>query len=262
MKRLVGLLAAATLWACDAVSPGTDTRVAQPEPLLSGRSFLTPETQALQDDNFANPGYLWIDRGAALFEQAVAGAPACGTCHGDRGAELAGMAARYPEWDEAAGMIVNLEGRINACRVEHQSAGPLAYESDELLALTAFVASLSRGLPLGITHTPQADDALALGADYFQSRRGQFNLSCANCHQDNWGQSLRGDTISQGHGNGFPAYRLEWESLGSLHRRFQDCDAGVRAASPGLGSDTYLALEYYLALRAKGLEIETPAVRR
>ena len=35
---------------------------AAPE-MLSGYAFLTPETQALQDDDFANPGMLWVESG-------------------------------------------------------------------------------------------------------------------------------------------------------------------------------------------------------
>ena len=46
--------------------------------------------------------------------------------------------------------LLNLEGRIQNCRVEHQKAEPLAYESQALLALTAVVAHQSRGLPLKV----------------------------------------------------------------------------------------------------------------
>ena len=31
---------------------------------------------------------------------------------------------------------------------------------------------------------------------------------------------LRGDRISQGHPNAWPAYRLEWQTFGSLHPSF------------------------------------------
>ena len=100
------------------------------------------------------------------------------------------------------------------------------------------------------------------GEDYFFTRRGQYNLACNQCHNDNWGRQLRGDTISQGHGTAFPGYRFEWQSLGSLQRRLRDCDAGVRAEPLAYGSDDYLAVELYLAKRAEGLPIEVPGVRR
>ena len=94
------------------------------------------------------------------------------------------------------------------------------------------------------------------------TRRGQLNFSCQQCHDETWGKRLRGDTISQGHGNGFPAYRFEWEGFGSLHRRLYDCDTGVRAEPFPLGSQTYVDLEYYLAIRASGLPVESPGIRR
>lgn len=262
-SRAGTLLFLFSLAACGG-SPGRDAaeRSPTPAPLQSGSTFLTPETQALQADTFANPGYLWVDRGRMLFQTAREASPACSSCHGEDGNALAGAAASYPAWDAQSGTLFNLERRVNACREDHQNLPPLDYESEDLLALTAYVGHLSNGMPLSVEVTPEARDAYAAGRTYFFTRRGQLNLSCAQCHNDNWGKQLRGDTISQGHGNGFPAYRLEWQSLGSLHRRFQDCDTGVRAEPMALGSDTYTALELYLAVRASGLDIETPGVRR
>ena len=157
---------------------------------------------------------------------------------------------------------MNLEGRINLCRTRHQGLEPLAYESEDLLSLTAYVASLARGTPISVDISGAAEDWYERGQSYFRTRRGQLNLACTQCHDDNWGKQLRGDTISQGHGSGFPAYRLEWQTLGSLHRRLRDCDAGVRAEPFPLGSDDYLAVELYLARRAEGLPVEAPGVRR
>ncbi|MEL6258181.1 MAG: sulfur oxidation c-type cytochrome SoxA, partial [Pseudomonadota bacterium] len=171
-------------------------------------------------------------------------------------------AASFPKIDPDTGALLNLEGRINLCRETHQNAPALPYESEDLLSLTAYIANLSNGAPVRVQRTPQTQSYFDAGADYFFTRRGQLNLSCHHCHDDNWGKQLRGDTISQGHGNGFPTYRLEWQTLGSLHRRFRDCDAGVRAEPKALGSETYLALEFYLAARGAGLSIESPSVRR
>ena len=49
---------------------------------------------------------------------------------------------------------IDLEQRINSCRTEHQGATPFAWESEELLALTAFVARQSRGVAIA-----EPDDA-------------------------------------------------------------------------------------------------------
>lgn len=260
--RLLLALSGLAVAACSQGSVDTPTPPKRPAPLQSGYAFLQADTQALQDDDFANPGFLWIDRGEALFNEASGEAPACASCHGEDEISLSEAAAHYPAVDEESGEVVNLEGRINLCRARHQDLPPLAYESDDLLALTAYVTHLARGIPQSVDVTGAAAEAYETGRSYFYTRRGQFNLSCDQCHNENWGKQLRGDTISQGHGNGFPAYRLEWQSLGSLQRRLRDCDAGVRAAPLDYGSDTYVAVELYLAKRAEGLPMEAPGVRR
>ncbi len=234
----------------------------RPTPLQSGYAFLQADTQALQDDDFANPGFLWVDKGETLFSEAPTGTSACASCHSDDGMDLSQAAAHYPAIDEESGDLVNLEGRINLCRTRHQDLPPLTYESEDLLALTSYVTHLARGVAQSVDLTGPAAAAYETGREYFFTRRGQLNLSCNQCHNDNWGKQLRGDTISQGHGNGFPAYRLEWQSLGSLQRRLRDCDAGVRAEPLDFGSDTYVAVELYLAKRAEGLGLEAPGVRR
>ena len=263
MKRSArAVLSVVALAACDSeTSPVRDPASAlPPDQIQSGYAFLQPETQALQDDDFANPGLLWVERGSALFHETDE--TACASCHGNDSADLSGVATHYPAQDKTSGALINLEQRINLCRVRHQNREPLAYESDDLLALTAYVASLSSGQPVAVSLTPETLGAYNAGETYFFTRRGQFNISCSGCHNQNWSKQLRGDTISQGHANGFPAYRLEWQGLGSLHRRFQDCDAGVRAEPLPLGDPTYVGLELYLAVRGQGLNVEAPAVRR
>ncbi|MGF1526735.1 MAG: sulfur oxidation c-type cytochrome SoxA [Candidatus Competibacterales bacterium] len=229
----------------------------------SGYAFLSPETQALQDDPWANPGLLWVDQGAELWRQAPgSGAKACSACHGDDGQDLVGAATRYPAFDDTQNALLNLEQRINSCRQHRQGLEPLAYESDALLSLTTFVANLSAGLSVNVTIDGPARPHFEAGRDYFYRRRGQLNLACHQCHDSAYGRMLRGDRISQGHGNGFPTYRLEWQTVGSLHRRLRACDLGVRAEPFGYGSAEYVNLELFLAWRARGLPIETPAVRR
>ncbi len=257
-KIALGLAMAMTA-ACTPAERTANNLNAPLERLQSGYDFLTPETQALQDDTFANPGYLWVDRGAALFEASDAGAPSCASCHASG---LAGVAASYPAIDIETGQLLNLEGRINTCRARHQQLTALDFESEELRALTVYIANQSNGFPLSVDTKGAAAVHYTNGRDYFFTRRGQFNLSCHQCHDQNVGKRLRGDTISQGHGNGFPAYRLEWQTLGSLQRRIRDCDTGVRAEPLPLGSQTYIDLELYLNGRATSLDIESPAIRR
>lgn len=258
MKR-IGYLLTIALMGCHAeIRPDTTATVRLDEP-LSGQVFLTPETRALQKDTFANPGYLWVDNGKALFAEASRNGRACQSCHE---AGLVGAAATFPKLHTKTGQLFNLESQINYCRTSYQEEAALPYESESLLGLTAFVANQSVGLTRPLDEDERLSTYVEQGRRYFTTRRGQFNLSCAQCHDHNWGQRLRGDTISQGHTNGFPTYRLEWQTLGSLQRRLQDCDIGIRADALDLGHETYIAVELYLAQRGANLPLESPAIRR
>jgi L-cysteine S-thiosulfotransferase len=237
-------------------------RAIAPSDLRSGKEFVSPETRAQQEDLAVNPGMLWVEQGEKLWREAAgADGKSCASCHGEA-SSLAGVAARYPAYDAKAQRLLNLEARIQQCRVERQKAAPLAYESQPLLSLTALVAHQSRGQPMRVAIDGPARSFFEAGRTLYHEQQGQLDLSCAQCHEQSWGKRLRAERISQGHPNGFPAYRLEWQTMGSLHRRLRACYQGVRAEPPISGSPELVALELYLAWRAQGLAIETPAVRR
>ncbi len=253
MKAL--LVAVVALMVAAAAAAQETPRSSQVEP-VSGRTFITPGLRDMQADDFANPGMLWVADGEALWTKAEGAAgKSCASCHGEP-ASMKGI--QYPK-REPDGRLVNLELRIERCRTEQMQAPALGYESHDLLALTALIRHQSRGLPVSI---PEDRAAIAAGEQYFWTRRGRFNLACGQCHQQNVGHKLRDETVSQGQTNGFPTYRVRWESLGSVHRRFQACNEAVGAEPEPLGSQTYIALEWFLARRGQGLPIETPSVRQ
>ena len=210
----------------------------------SGYEYMSRQTQAMQDDEATGPAVLALLDGEALWKRD------CARCHKQG---MKGVATRYPALYR--GKLVNLEERVNLCRVERQKGQPFPYESRELLALTAFIGRQSRGLPIEVSADPAA------GRAFFLKRQGQLNLSCANCHDDNPGRKLGGSVIPQGHPTGYPIYRLEWQGMGSLQRRLRSCLAGMRAENYALGSPELVELELYLMSRARGMKLETPAVR-
>ncbi len=216
------------------------------------------ETRAMQDDEATSPAALWLLDGEALWNRKTGEAgKACADCHG--AASMKGVAARFPALH--SGKLINLDQRINLCRVEQQKVPALQLEGRELLSLSAYVGRQSRGLPIEIAVTEKTKPFLEAGRAAFQRRQGQLNLSCAQCHDQNWGKSLAGSTIPQAHPTGYPIYRLEWQALGSLQRRLRNCLIGVRAESYAYGAPEYVELEYYLMWRARGMKLETPAVR-
>jgi sulfur-oxidizing protein SoxA len=216
--------------------------------LLSGIEFQSPAVRSMQADDFANPGLLWVDRGAALWGER------CRGCHGDV-ASMKGVSVRYPRFVATLGKVVDLEQRINA-------HAPFEWESQELLGLTALVARQSSGMPIAVDISGAAMPAYERGRALYTERQGQLNLACTQCHDANAGKTLLAEKISQGHPADWPAYRLEWQALGSLQRRLRACYFGVRAEMPPFGSDDLVALELYLAHRARGLASRVPGVRR
>ncbi len=244
-----------------AIAPLAATEI-PPAERRSGYSFMAPDTKAIQDDDTTNPGMLGVLDGEALWNsKAGAAGKACADCHHDARASMKGVAARYPAYDKVLGRPVDLEQRINLCRARHQDATPFAFESRDLLALAAFVAERSRGAAIAPDTTAELAPFVAKGRDFFMRRQGQLNLGCTNCHDDNWDKHLAGSAVTQALPTGYPIYRLEWQSLGSLQRRLRNCITGMRAQNYDYGAPELVELELYLMTRARGMPIETPAVR-
>ena len=240
--------------AAPAQAPATQRR--------SGFESMSPRLQAMQRDDIENPGMLWVADGEASWQrEPQPGRAACAGCHGDARQTLRGVAARYPAWDAAERRPLNLAQRINRCRTRHQSAPPWADESAELLSLETYLAHASRDLPLQPDAAPELGALRERGRVLYQQRIGQLDLSCAQCHDTLAGRRLAGNPIPQGHVNGYPIYRLEWQALGSLRRRIRGCMTAVRAEPFAPDSAEMIALELYLAQRSAGLAVETPAIR-
>ena len=228
----------------------------------SGYADLGRDSKTMQDDDTANPATFWVLDGEVLWNQKASAADrSCADCHGDATVSMKGVAARYPAFSPAHNGPIDLEQRINLCRTEHQQAAPLPFENHDLLALTVYVGRQSRGMPIAEASDERLRPFISRGRDLFTRRQGQINLSCAQCHDDNWGKRVAGALLPQGHPNGYPIYRLEWQGLGSLQRRLRNCLFGLRAELYAFGSSELLALELFLMQRARGMTIETPAVR-
>ena len=117
-NRFARIFAAIALAACPLLAGEIPT-----DQRRSGYSFMSPDTRAIQDDESANPGMLFALDGERLWNRKFGTADkACADCHGDAADSMKGVAARYPAFDKQLGRPVNLEGRINLCRADHQQA--------------------------------------------------------------------------------------------------------------------------------------------
>lgn len=239
------------------VHAAPDARISKQQ---SSYELMSAENKAMQDDPSLNPALFWVGDGESLWKtQLGTKNKSCAGCHGDIKKSMRGIAAQFPKIIH--GKLQTLEGQINQCREGQQGAPKLAYESKDLLALTAAIAIQSKGMPISVKEAPANKESLQKGRDWFNQRMGQLNLSCAQCHEERAGLKLGGSLIPQGHPNAYPIYRLEWQTLGSLQRRLRNCMSGVRAQQFDYGSPEMAQLELFLMWRARGMTLESPGVR-
>lgn len=228
----------------------------------SGFAIMSPETQAMQRNDLANPAMLWVREGEALWSLAPGnGGKSCADCHGSAPEGMGGKAARYPRHDAASNRPVDLAGQVQHCRTERQKGTDWPRESRPLLAMTAYLGFLARGASISPAQDNELKAAAERGKALFFRRLGQLDLSCSGCHDANAGRKLGSATIPQGHPTGYPIYRLEWQGVGSLQRRLRNCMTGIRAEPYPYGAVELIELEAYLMQRAAGMAVETPAVR-
>ncbi len=232
------------------------------EPPRSGYAYLTPESRAMQDDDFENPGMVSVEQGAVLFAAAGENGKSCTSCHaGDASGLDPARIARYPVYNDAEQRPLTLRDRIRNCWTGALGNPPLAYTGPQAIALESFVRNLARGQVVNVDFSGPLLSHYEAGKKLYYTRFGQLDMSCNLCHDDHAGQHLRGQLLSQGQTNGFPEYRLAKGNITGLHQRMKQCFVKFRAVPFPAGSDELIDLEVFLAARGNGLKIETPAVR-
>ncbi len=229
---------------------------------LSGYAYLTPEMQALQEDDFGNPGLLTVDQGRILFAAAGANGQSCSSCHGDDGVDLdSKRIASYPVYDTRQDRPLTLRGQVLQCWTERLGNAPLDYADERALQLEAFVRYRARGETVAVEIDADMQPYYDAGEKLYRTRWGQVDIACHQCHDYHAGRTFRGQVMTQGQSNGFPAYRFTSGQTVGLPERITECLTNLRAEPYPAGSDEYTALEVYMSARSNGLKIETPAIR-
>ena len=235
----------------------TATTAAEPR---SGYEYIKQSTRDMQDDDFENPGMLALEQGRQLFNVTPAGREkSCAACHGSEAEDLdvTGI-ARYPVHNGNG--LVTLQKQINSCRENHGD-GSLSINHPDLIALETFVRNRAAGEVINVQTDGPMAPLLEKGEQLYRLRYGLIDMSCQHCHDFYPGQRIRGQTISQGMSNGFPAYRLDIGEMTNLHQRIQQCLSLMRAEPFEAGSEEINLMGLYIMSRSNGLKIETPAVR-
>jgi len=230
--------------------------------IISGWHFRNDDTQAMQMDDFDNPAMLAVEAAMTTWETAEGSeGNSCASCHDSAEDSMVGVRATYPKWNEDAGEVRTLAMQINACRTENMGADAYKYDSAPMAAMEALISAQSRGMPVNVAIDGPVQEAWEQGKEIYYTRFGQLELSCANCHEENYGNMIRADHLSQGQINGFPTYRLKNAKLNTAHGRFKGCIRDTRAETFDPGSPEFVALELYVASRGNGLSVEGPSVR-
>ncbi len=203
-----------------------------------------------------------LERGKKLFETPFANGKTYASCFPNGGK---GIRQNYPYFDAKSGNVNTLEAEINECRVNNGEK-PLAGAKGDIAQISAYMASTSKGKKLNIK-VPNDPRALAWyekGKSFFYAKRGQLNLSCADCHVNNVGRHVRTEMLGPalGHPTHFPVYRLQWGYLGTLQFRYAGCNSQVRAKSFKEQGPEYTALEYFETYMSNGIEVNGPSSRK
>jgi sulfur-oxidizing protein SoxA len=230
---------------------------------VNGLYAIDQEARAQWQDIEAFPPYEFaVEEGEALFGQPFANGRGYADCF-----ENGGVAIRqlYPRFDLQRGEVVTLELALNHCRTDNgEQAYP--YQSDQLVALSAFMAWTSRGQAsaVEIPDDPRALAAYEDGKRFYYSKRGQLNFACSDCHVTAAGAWVRADHLSAslGHPSHFPVYRSKLGKMISLHSRFYGCVRDVGAQPFDEQSEAYRNLEYFLTYMSNGLEVNGPGARK
>jgi sulfur-oxidizing protein SoxA len=202
-----------------------------------------------------------IDQGKQMFETPFKNGKTFADCFPNKGI---GIRQNYPYFDTKSGKVITLEVAVNECR-EANGEKPFDYTKDDMAAVTAYMAFTSRGKPfdIKIPDDPRALAAYNNGKEYFYTRRGQLNFSCASCHVQSPGERIRTEVLAPAYGitAALPIYRSAWGGMGTTTRRLRTCNSQVRGVPLPGGDDLYRDVEYFLSYMANGLPISGPGTR-
>ena len=217
--------------------------------------------QWLEMEDFP-PYEIAIEDGEAAFGTTFANGKTYADCFENGGV---GIKQNYPYFDADSGEVITMELAINKCRTDNGEE-PLPWMTGELAEIASYMAYTSRGNKMNVVipDDPRALAAYEAGKEYYYTRRGQLEFACENCHMQSAGNLLRADRLSGmlGQATHWPVYRSKWGDIGTLHKRFSECNLQVRAKPFEAQSQVYRELEYFLSYMSNGMELNGPASRR
>ena len=165
--------------------------------LIQGEEFLRPSVRAMQADDFDNPALPLVEAAEASWSTpATPGGKSCEDCHGGGDKNLLKrVAAAYPKYVPDLKEVITLQTRINNCRKIHLGEPAIAEEDSRMIGMTAYLRWLARGAPSAVDITGPNAEVFERGRRLYQTKLGRFQISCAQCHNEKFGQKFGADTL-------------------------------------------------------------------
>ena len=213
------------------------------------------------------PYELGLSLGKKMWDKPFKNGKTFAECFKNGGKDIA---QGYPYWDEASQKVRTAEMDLNACLKKNGESEFTNLDKDQgarvkLAQLTAYFYSLSKGQRVKIDlSSPGAVKAYEEGKKFWWSRRGQLNFACANCHMDLAGKNFGGNqplSAGLGHTTAWPAQRLDWGRIETIHQRYKTCNKQVRAKPYKHGDERYNNLQLYETYMSSGLPLTAPSMR-
>jgi len=239
---------------------------------LNDGSYALDESLYMQFENIEEfpPWEDFAAKGEEIYNTPFANGKTFASCFGD---DVTKIRAKYPYWNSELKRVVTLEGDINKCLTDNGEK-PLKGKRGSLAHVSAYIALQARGQKINVVvpDEPEAIAAYEAGKKFFYTKRGQLNLSCADCHVYQAGMNVRSELLSPvvGQVSHFPVWRRKWEladtknndGFGTIQRRYGGCNKQVRAKPFKNQGEEYRNLEYFHTSLSNGLEWNGPAYRK
>lgn len=238
--------------------------------------------RAMISDPMANPAFLNVDRGEALWAQprGTKNVSLQGCDLGEGVGKLEGAYARLPRYFRDADRVMDLEQRLLWCMenvqgLDTKDVVKRRFSSPNVVSdmedLVAFVANKSSGMKFAVTLShPKEQEMFAVGEALFYRRSAILDFSCATCHGED-GKRIRlqglpnlskpGKTAQDTMGT-WPTYRVSQSQMRTMQHRLWDCFRQMRMPPPDYASDGITALTLYLTKHAEGGDILVPSIKR
>jgi sulfur-oxidizing protein SoxA len=237
---------------------------------------VTKGAYAFNEDNLAQfeavmdmpPFEDLLDKGGELWETPFKNGKTYASCFN---MPVEKIRTHYPRWNAQAGKVETLEAMINKCRIDNGEK-KMGYKKGAMAYISAYLTTQAEGEIINVI-VPKGDKkALAAynnGKKHYYTKRGQLNMSCADCHVYNASKRIRAEILSPGLGqlSHFPVWRGKWakkkgDGFGTIQRRYGGCNKQVRAQPFKAQRSEYNNLEFFHTAMSNGTPITGTEYRK